>query len=305
MSEHLKLALLAALRRILEPLARLMVDAGIGVGEFQELAKVAFVKAARDRTPTARKASISAIGVMTGLRRGEVRRLLQVDETEVPEPERNRHRAERVLSGWWNDINYLDERGQPRPLPPTGAISFESLARKYSGDPRIRALRTELLRAKAITQTPDGTLQALSRTVANARWDPQGVAVMGERVRDLLSTLAHNLRRPSRPRYARTVMTDRLDPRYLPILVRDLTTSADTLADSMEDALHHPTVTLPANASQPPARVGLSIFVFEDDTLAPIDDYEPAASGVAEPATRYRVPSPKRPKAVRRRRRRS
>ena len=57
MSENLKLALLAALRRILEPLARLMVDAGIGVGEFQELAKVAFVKAARDRTPTARKAS--------------------------------------------------------------------------------------------------------------------------------------------------------------------------------------------------------------------------------------------------------
>jgi hypothetical protein len=305
MSENLKLALLAALRRILEPLARLMVDAGIGVGEFQELAKVAFVKAAKDRAASDRKPSISAIGVMTGLRRGEVRRLLKIDETEAPEPERNRHRAERVLSGWWNDIDYLDEHGQPRPLPPTGDVSFESLVRKYSGDPRIRALRTELLRAKAITRTPDGKLQALSRTVANARWDPQGVAIMGERVRDLLSTLVHNLRRPSRPRYTRTVMTDRLDPRYLPILVRDLTTSADTLADSMEDSLHHPSVTLPAQANQTPSRVGLSIFVFEEDVDGVPDDPEPPVSGVADPKARYNAQPKKRPKVVRRSRRRS
>ena len=46
MSDALKRAVRAALLRLLEPLVRLMLDAGVGVGEFVTLLKVAYVKAA-------------------------------------------------------------------------------------------------------------------------------------------------------------------------------------------------------------------------------------------------------------------
>jgi hypothetical protein len=297
MSEPLKLALLAALRRILEPLARLMVDAGIGVGEFHELAKVAFVKAARERSSGSGKPNHSSIALLTGLRRVEVKALLDIDESIEPAPERNRHRAERVLAGWWSDPEFLDTQGRPKVLPAAGARgSFEALARKYSGEPRIRALRTELIRAKAVTRLPDGSLQALSRTFANARWEPSGVAVLGERVRDLLDTLVHNLRHPSRPRYARTVMSDRIDPKALALLQRDLSTSADVLCDTADDALHDPASNVGRTANTPAARLGLTVFVFEEAPRNPtrsgpaLDSTESVAKSAATASpTRLRV----------------
>jgi len=270
MSQALKLALLCALRRILEPLARLAIDAGIGVGEFHSLTKVAFVKAADDVSRKAGKANVSAIALLTGLRRVEAKSLLGVDESVVPEPERHRHRAERVLAGWWTDADYVDPAGRPLALRVNGpAPSFESLARKYSGEPRIRALRTELLRAKAITRLPDGSLQAVSRTFATARWEPDSVALIGERVREHLLTLVHNLRHPARPRYARTISTDNLNPEYLPMLVRDLTRAADTMADGMDDALHSPQAAMPEGEAGARARLGLSLVVFEDPVPYP------------------------------------
>jgi hypothetical protein len=266
MSESLKLAVLAAVRRLLAPLVRLMVEAGIGVGEFHALSKAAFVQAAKDRSADEGKpVSISAIAMLTGLRRAEVRALLAAKDDGVPSTERNRHRAERVLSGWWNDADFLDADGRPLPLKSIGpGITFETLAKRYSGDPRVRALRTELLRAKAIAKLPDGRLQALSRTFATARWEPSGVAVMGERVRDLLQTLLYNLRHPSRPRYARTVMSTSVDPRYVPMLLRDITTSAEAMADGFDDAVNSPQANIPAGYRGDTTRLGMTVFVFEE-----------------------------------------
>ena len=293
MSEAVKLALLAALRRILEPLARLAIEAGIGVGEFHELTKTAFVKAAHDRTRRNGKPNLSAIALVTGLRRVEAKKLLRADQSAPPAPERNRHRAERVLAGWWNDYEYLDDNGRPRPLPLTGpAPSFDTLARKYSGEPQAHALKTELLRARAITELPDGTVQALSRSFATARWEPTTIAVLGERVRDQLMTLVHNMRHPSRPRFVRTVMSDRIDPRYLPILERDLTSAADGFADSVEDGLHSPRTNLPEDATAPPRRLGVTVYVFEDEPVtAPAISPPSDAPSDLKPARPQSTPS--------------
>lgn len=291
MSEAVKLALLAALRRILEPLARLAIEAGIGVGEFHELTKTAFVKAANDRTKRNGKPNLSAIALVTGLRRVEAKKLMRTDESAPPAPERNRHRAERVLAGWWNDFEYLDDNGRPRALPLIGpAPSFDTLARKYSGEPQAHALKTELLRARAIAELPDGTVQAISRSFATARWEPTTISVLGERVRDQLMTLVHNMRHPSRPRFVRTVMSDRIDARYLPILERDLTTAADGFADSVEDGLHSPRTNLPEGSNAPHRRLGVTVYVFEDEP-------EPAAA-IAVASAEESAPEPARAKAA-------
>ena len=302
MSESLKLAVLAAVCRLLAPLVRLMVEAGIGVGEFHALSKAAFVQAAKDRSADEGKpVSISAIAMLTGLRRAEVRALLAAKDDGVPSPERNRHRAERVLSGWWNDADYLDADGRPLALRSIGpGITFETLAKRYSGDPRVRALRTELLRAKAIAKLPDGRLQALSRTFATARWEPSGIAIMGERVRDLLQTLLYNLRHPSRPRYARTVMSTSVDPRYVPMLLRDITTSAEAMADGFDDAVNSPQANIPDGYRGDTTRLGMTVFVFEEPKPRdPADNPLAPPLQVAEPAPRKR--SAKTKTATRRR----
>ena len=46
MSESLKGAVRSAVLRLLHPLARLLLQAGVGVGEFTSLAKIAYVRAA-------------------------------------------------------------------------------------------------------------------------------------------------------------------------------------------------------------------------------------------------------------------
>ena len=52
MSEGLKRALRAAALRFLGPWVKLLLEAGVGVGEFTSWVKVAYVRAARERGET-------------------------------------------------------------------------------------------------------------------------------------------------------------------------------------------------------------------------------------------------------------
>lgn len=275
MTSPLKAAILRACERMLEPLARLLIESGVGVGDFQVVVKRAFVRAARASQPEAHRPNISRIASVTGLTRGEVGQILRTEGEAPPEPTSGRQRAERVLTAWWNDYNYLDGEGRPALLPLRGARkSFASLVKRYSGDPRVVTILDELIRVKAVRRLPDGRLEALSRTCATARWDPEGLELVGERIHDHLQTLLHNVRSPARPRYERLVLNTQLDPRYAPMLIRDLTEQAEVLADSMDGALNDPSATLtPGREPKDAVRLGLAMYLIEEPIVI-----EPAAS---------------------------
>lgn len=270
MSETVKAAVMRAVLRLLEPLVRLLLEAGIGAGEFNRLAKMAYARAARDAAPEA-SPNISRIAVLTGIHRGEVAEILKRPEEHPPELERGGQRAERVLQGWWKDSDFCDTHGEPLKLPLRGARrSFAALVKRYAGDPRVLTLLKELLRVKAIRRLPDGKLEVLSRTFATVRWDDAGIEITGERVRDLLDTLVHNLKHPSRPRYARFVVNAQVDPRFVPMLLRDITQQAEVLADSFQDALSDPErIVRPTRSAQDAHRISIGIFVTEEATLVP------------------------------------
>ena len=274
MSEALKTAVMRAVLRLLDPLVRLLLDAGIGIGEFHQLAKRAYVRAALEASTLKDKPNFSQIGVLTGIPRREIASLLENSDTQPPEVERGTQRAERVLRGWWNDPEFRDASGRPAILPLRGRrSSFTALVNRYAGDPRVRTLLQELLRVKAVRRLVDKRLEVLSPTFATVRWDGSGVEVVGERVRDLLATLVYNLKHPSRPHYARFVVNAQVDPRFVPLLMRDVTEQAEVLADSFEDALNDPERTVrPGRVAQDAHRLGLCIFVVEEATLV-----EPAA----------------------------
>jgi hypothetical protein len=263
---------------MLEPLVRLLLTVGIGVGDFQALVKVAYVRVARERVRETRgdlRPSPSRIAVVTGLARAEVAQILGSDTDEWRTSDRGRQRAERVLSGWWNDPDFQTPTGEPAILPLSGPRrSFKALVTRYANEARGRPILEELLRVKAVRERSDGTLQALSRTYATVRWDPAGIASLGEQMNELCDTLLHNLENPGQQRLVRRIVNAQLDPRYRPMLVRDIQSQVDSLADSLDDALNHRGYTVtPKRGGQEAVCLGVGFYVFERPVIL-----EPAAS---------------------------
>jgi hypothetical protein len=261
-SEPIKSAVQGATLRLLDPLARLLLESGIGVGELHGLIKRAFVQAARRQFgPNA-----SRIAIVTGLTRAEVASILASAEGESVGGERGRQRAERVLSGWWNDPDFQTDLGKPAILPVKGARrSFQALCARYNGEPRTAAILEELVRVRAVRRQADGRVEALSRTYATVRWEPEGIAALGEQIAEHCATLLHNLNQPSRPRFTRRVVNTQLDPRFAPLLIRDMEQQAAAFADAVDDALNDPQHTVkPAQAVGNAMRLGIGLYVFEE-----------------------------------------
>jgi len=266
MSDSLKRAVRTAMLRLLAPLAELLLDAGIGVGEFTAMVKLAYVRAAERRVGTGEggRPNASRIAVLTGLTRVDVAAILKSADGEVPSGDRGRQRAERVLTGWWNDPQFHDELGAPAPLPVRGKRkSFAALCERYSGDPRFAAILDELLRVRAVRRAKDGRVTAVSRTYATVRWDPDGVVRVGEELGDLCASLLYNLRNPIRPLLVRRVTNAQLDPHYAPVLIRHLSDQAAATADSMEETLNDPQYTVTPPGSREAMRLGVGIYLFE------------------------------------------
>src|SRR5215469_12076225 len=181
MSEPIKRAVRAAVLRLLEPLTRLLLDAGLGVGDFVGLAKLAYVRAASRRGQVGGKEvecpTISQIAVVTGMTSLEVKKILDTGEAVSRSTEHNRQRGERVLSGWLTDPAFLTSKGEPAVLPLRGPRhSFEALCQRYSGQYRPAPILKELVRVGAVRRVPDQRVRLVSRTYATVRWDPQGIA---------------------------------------------------------------------------------------------------------------------------------
>ena len=70
---------------------------------------------------------------------------------------------------------------------------------RYSNEPRITPILDELLRVNAVKRRADGNLQAVSRTYATVRWNPQGIEALGEQLNEHCATLLHNLENPAAP----------------------------------------------------------------------------------------------------------
>jgi hypothetical protein len=294
MSESLKAAVRLAVLRILDPLVKWLIEAGLGVGDLVALVKIAYVRAAREQGRSAggeaNRPNVSRISVVTGLTRLEVANLLASAAID-PSYDRGRQRAERVLSGWWNDPAFQDKEGQPAPLSIRGGRrSFVSLVERYSGERWLVAtILEELLRVKAVKRLSDGKLRAVSRSCATVNWDAGGIAVFGEQLAEHCSTLLHNLKNPAHARYLRRIQNSHLNPRYVPMLVRDLEEQIEGLVEYADDSLNDPQHG--AQRGGEAASLGVAVYIFESAA-------EPATEEPAKPSTSKRQrASPKIPRS--------
>ncbi len=195
MQDNSKNIVLLALLKALRPIARFLMKFGIGYREFAEISKSAFVDVATsDYGLRGRPTNISRVAVMTGLTRKEVKRLRdkisagnQVDMARVIPP------AE-ILSRWHSDPDYLDSSGRPLTLEfDSAAPSFAGLVKKYGGDIPPGAMRTELKRVGAVTETDTGRLTVQVKDFRPIEREDQVQRALGLALYGLALAIDHNL----------------------------------------------------------------------------------------------------------------
>jgi hypothetical protein len=141
--------LLLAIRRILKPLIRLLLDNDIKYNMMLEELKRVYVSVADEEFKLGNKPQTdSRITLLTGVHRKDVRRLRSANIDAQPET-RNLSLTSQVIGQWLRNPSYLDENNNPLPLPRLasagGERSFEALVANISKDFRARPVLDEWL----------------------------------------------------------------------------------------------------------------------------------------------------------------
>ncbi|MCT4553205.1 MAG: DUF6502 family protein [Pelagimonas sp.] len=168
---------------LIAPLARLMIDNGIALGDGVELLKTALLNEALAQDP---KASASQISLMTGLHRKDIRRL----DGATPSTGKG-SAAARVLSIWQHDPDF-QQGGAPADLPRAGAAGFDALVKRAKVDAAPATLLTLLIEAGNV-QVAEGIVRFVSADLVPADHGERLLAARAT-LRPHLDTVVGNLR---------------------------------------------------------------------------------------------------------------
>ena len=195
--DKLRHAAFSAFAVLMRPLARILLRCGVTWKELAELLKVVYVDVAtQDYGKRGRPANASRVAILTGLSRRDVKRARDRLAGAAPDalaPIAKINHASRVLTGWFQDPEFVDAKGSPRLLEPTGERGFEGLVKRYAQDIPSTAMLKELKAVGAVAATPKGRLRAKMRYYAPATPDDEAVLRSGSVLADLGATVAENL----------------------------------------------------------------------------------------------------------------
>lgn len=187
---------LSATWQLMEPIIGILLRNGVTHKDLSLLCKQLYVKiASEDFGIRGRQTNLSRIAMMTGIDRKEVSRIkdnLQQDAT-ARLSEQHQDKINRVLSGWYQDQDFIDEQGQPKLMSmDEGEINFTVLARRYAGDLPTNALLKELKRV-GIVEEIHSKLRVLGRYFVVEATDPAALLRAGNVIQDIATALEHNL----------------------------------------------------------------------------------------------------------------
>ena len=259
-------------RVLLRPIASLLLKCGMTWREFAEISKGVFIDvASRDFGLKGRPTNVSRVSILTGVSRKEVKRVRDLlDDEQVPLPNKTTD-ATRLLSGWHQDPVFLDGAGAPRILPAEGeGATFATLWARYGGDVPLVSLRKELERAGAVTVLPDGALRVERRYFMPVTFDPQWILNAGSMLKDLGTSIAHNLDvkagdgNGSR-RFVGRATNQNMDPAALPAFHAFVEEQGQAFLETVDQWLTRHEAGTPPEAGKQRVRLGLGVFLIEDD----------------------------------------
>jgi Family of unknown function (DUF6502) len=190
--------LVAAVRRILRPLVRLLLSQGLTYPWFSDLLKEIYVEVAnRDFTLGGKGQTDSRVSLLTGVHRKDVRRLreLSIAPREAIAPPAVSLGAH-LVARWASDARYLDGQERPKPLPRLarqGEVSFESLVGQVSKDIRARPVLDEWLRLGVVHVDENDLVHLNVEAFVPRKGFEEKVFYLGANVHDHLSAAADNV----------------------------------------------------------------------------------------------------------------
>jgi hypothetical protein len=268
MNEKHQKPLVAAILKLLRPLARILLRNGVSFSTFSDLAKWTYVDiATQEFGIEGRKQSTSRVSVITGLSRREVMRVRKLPKPDVTASTERHNRAARVIAAWRRESGFLDAEGKPALLPMDGrGATFSELVKRFSGNVPPRAILDELIHVGAVERREDGKICLLARAYIPKGIDAHKLNILGTDVQNLISTIDHNLKpETTDPLFQRKVSYDSLPDEVLPKFRKLFANRAQVLLESADRWLaqcdRDVTPTVKGVGSN---RAGFGIFFFEE-----------------------------------------
>ena len=188
-----------AIARVLQPLARLMIDHGLQLPSMVELLKKALVdEAARAYGVADKGSSDTRISLLTGVHRKDVKRLRiapQVDIDATPLVPL----AATVVACWISEPRFLNADQTARPLARTpgrglpGEPDFTSLVAEVSRDVGARAVLDELVRLGVVEVRDDGFVVLKTNGFVPREGLRESFQFLAANVSEHLNAAVHNL----------------------------------------------------------------------------------------------------------------
>jgi hypothetical protein len=261
--------LLYALRRVLRPIIRILIRAGIRFDEFAELARGVYVESAiRDGLEHASSLTRARISVVTGVTRQQVNYYIDKDGALPSASPTLAGVLVEVLQKWHTDPQYVGPYGIPLELEfeVSSGRCFRSLVALVDAKVSPGIVLEELLRVGSVTYSGEKHYRAVSRYFMMPEpMSPQQVEYFGNTLTRLAQTLEFNMNpRNSEKRLERFVVADRGLPAE--VLPQFTSYARERTSEFLLDLDNWLTPYSSAEDSDPTTRVatGLNVFLYVD-----------------------------------------
>lgn len=200
MSQDVQRHLRLALRMMLKPLVKLLINQGVTHADFAEAAKEVYVEVAIRHFMIDGKINQSRVAVLTGLTRKEVKRVL-VDAQSAEYHEKSFSRPSRLLTAWHSDPSFIGPYGVPLDLrydsEQEGERTFKQLVKVYGADMSPKAMLDILTGSGAIIEVEQNLYRVVRRGFHPAALSPELIERFGFVAHDFFSTAARNIEKTS------------------------------------------------------------------------------------------------------------
>jgi len=266
--ENIKHTLAKAVSKVLQPLIRVLLRFEISHSEFSELSKRTYIDVANAHFSLPNKANTySRNAVITGLSRKEVVRLSQCKQEDIPETKGPLNRANRVISGWMRDNQFLDKNNKPKDLPMKGESgSFDQLVSLYSGDITARTILDELIRVGTVEKLDKHTVRLTGQAYIPQKSENAMIEMIAKHANDLMSTGIHNLENENEPARFQRQVTYKDIPEDIAEEFREFSAEKSMqLLREFDQWLAEKKSSQKTDSEQKKSRVGVGIYYFKNE----------------------------------------
>jgi hypothetical protein len=252
----------------LEPVVEVLLELGVTSPEAESLLRSLFIHKAREwlarRGEDGASPSDVRVALVTGVHRNFVRHILAEPPRIAAAREQRGHSSARLLEAWHADRKYLDSSGKPRDLPERGReSSFSTLATTYLPGTAPGVVLDELERAGLVQRLAERRVRVRSRAIRPYGFNVGSVGEMGNRGKEFLETLHHNLRQPASPLFCDGTAILDIDTSLLPVVRNLINSRATTFLIAMQNELAIEVNKSRRRKARARAKIGLTVFETE------------------------------------------